>query len=132
MSLKLAAEGDEHKRLVRRLGELVEEKGFKLDCSSSLGLNECPETKGHIPDLKAYNYKEDVWLYGEAKTKDDIDNNHTRSQIKAFSGRTMKGSNKLIPCYIAVTKGSKETIEIVIQSMSLSKKQRESINIFEF
>ena len=130
MSEKLA-ESVVHKRLVKALAEYVKKKGFEITCSSSLGLKECDKTEdGFIPDLKAYSNNESLSLYGEAKTEDDIDNDHTRAQIKSFSGRRMK-DGKLVPFYLIVPKGSAHLAWKVIGNMTLTPDEKNSINVLE-
>lgn len=119
-----------HNKLVKELSEHVKTKGFKITCSASLGLSECKEVNGHIPDLKGRNDKEDLNLYGEAKTKDDIDNDHTKSQIKAFGNRHMTSTKKDVPFYLAVPKGSKATAQKVLKDVNYDKKT--NIHIVEF
>ena len=127
------SESKEHIKLVQKIAEYAKSKGYILKCAKSIGLDECPATnEGHVPDLKAYNHTEEVWLYGEAKTADDIDNDHTREQINDFSGRTMTDNKKLVPFILAIPTGSKTTAQRVITSMNLTENQRKSIQIQEY
>jgi len=118
------SESPEHKRLVKSLIDYMKSKGFKITCASYEGVDQCSETKGHIPDTKGTN---DAGLnaYGEAKTCDDLDSERTKEQIKVFSNRVMtsgKSKDKDVPFYIAITKGCEDELGETLKKLGLDKK----------
>ena len=120
----------EHKKLEKALIDHVTSKGFEIKCSSSHGLKTCDAVDDVIPDVRAYNSKEKLTLYGEAETADSIDTDHTKNQIKVLANRKMTKSEKSCPFYLAVPKGSKATAQKVIKDIGYDKKT--NIYIVEF
>ena len=56
---------------------------FYDDPRNPLG-SSVPEIRGSIPDLYANSYKHGIQVIGEAKTSNDIINNHTEKQLRAY------------------------------------------------
>ena len=126
-------EGEDHKKLVKKIAEYAKSKRYEPSCGEALGLEKCLETdKKHVPDMKAWNKDEEVTMYGEAKTADDIENDHTRAQIQDFSNRHMTKNKKPVPFVLGVPHGSKAEAEKVVKSMTLSDQQKKNIDIQEF
>ena len=126
-------ESEDHKKVVKKIAEYAISKGYEPSCGEALGLDKCPETeKKHVPDMKAWNKDEEVTMYGEAKTADDIDNDHTRDQIQDFSNRHMTKNKKPVPLVLGVPKGSKAEAKKVVNSMTLTEQQKKNIDIQEF
>jgi len=99
----------------------MESKGFKIKCAAYPGYNPCSETeKGHIPDAKGYDRNQELRAYGEAKTADDIDNEHTKDQFGDFSNRAMSKSKKLCPFFVAVPEESENVVRAVLKKLGLS------------
>ena len=83
-------ESREHIELVRSVALWVAESygercwGLCLHCD----LPEAPEKPeligGYRPDVLARDIPQSVTIIGEAKTPGDVDNSHTRNQIRAF------------------------------------------------
>jgi hypothetical protein len=84
----------EHQALVKALIDWIKREGFpEITCAAYEGYPRCPETKKkHMPDAKGWDEARQLAAYGEAKTADDIDNDHTKDQLRDFSGRPMSRS----------------------------------------
>jgi hypothetical protein len=120
----------EHKKLEKALINLVESKGFKVQCSSTNGPKTCDKVDDVIPDLRAYSSNKKLFLYGEAETAETIDTDHTKKQIRVLAKRQMKESEKSVPFYLAVPKGSKATAQKVLKDIGYDT--RKNIYIVEF
>ena len=120
----------EHKKLEKALIDHVKSKGYEVRCSSSHGPKTCDAVDDVIPDIRAYSKKEKLALYGEAETADSIDTDHTKNQIKVLANRVMTESEKKVPFYLAIPKGSKATAEKVLKDLKYDKKP--NIYIVEF
>lgn len=104
-SIVEAGESPEHRRLVKSLIEYLNGLGFITTCAAYTDYGQCSEISKHVPDVEGKNTDE-VIAVGEAKTYDDLDNDRTREQFKAFSNCTMKGgksNGQTVPLYIATT-----------------------------
>ena len=119
-----AAESPEHQELVGLLIEWIEEESFKGHVYAKYpGYEQCDETeKGHIPDVEGYDESRQLWAFGEAKTEDDIDNEYSRDQFNNFSRLQMKDSGVSVPFYIAIPKGSENTLTGVLKELGLEAK----------
>jgi len=120
-----AAESPEHKRLVKALIDYLSGLGFSTTCAAYDGFNPCAEIDKHIPDVEGQNSDELIAI-GEAKTCDDLDNERTTEQFKAFSHRQMSGGKskgKVVPFYIAVPKGCEKKLEETLVNLNLSTKE---------
>lgn len=118
------AESPEHKRLVKSLIAYMEKKGFEITCASYTDFKQCPKINEYIPDVRGKN-EEGLIAYGEAKTCDDLDNERTKKQFKAFSKWRMKGgksNGKDVPLYIAITKDCEKELEKTLKELNLDKK----------
>jgi len=119
-----AAESPEHRRLVESLIEYMKKQGFTIKCAAHVGFNQCGETEGHIPDVRGTN-SDELNAIGEAKTCDDLDNDRTRGQFKAFSNREMsdgKSKGRPVPFYIAITKGCEKELGETLHNLALDNK----------
>jgi hypothetical protein len=119
-----AAESSEHRRLVRALIDYLSLLGFVTKCAAYVGYNQCPEISGHIPDIEGTN-SAGLAAIGEAKTFDDLDNDRTREQFRAFSNCTMKGGNsngQTVPFYVAITRGHEKELAIALHELGLDTK----------
>jgi hypothetical protein len=114
--------GPEHQALVKALIDWMRGEGFlEITCAAYEGHEECPKTeKGHIPDAKGWDQARRLVAYGEAKTADDIDNDHSKDQFRDFSGRPMENSNMVVPLYIAIPKGSEDALKKVLEELGLN------------
>ena len=120
----MSSESPEHKRLVGSLITYMKNKGFGTTCAAYTGFSQCDETNGHIPDVRGTN-DEELNGIGEAKTCDDLDNDRTKEQFKAFSSRVMTGGKskgKAVPFYIGITEGCEEELEETLRRLNLDKK----------
>jgi hypothetical protein len=84
-------ESEKHSRLVHSLIEWTSDTYFAGDIGDILVHSHAgtyksvpPSIGGHIPDICAKIPSSNTTLIGEAKTQNDIDNDHTRSQFIAY------------------------------------------------
>lgn len=112
-----AGPSPEHTRLVGRLISWIQTDGFEIVCGAYGSLVQCEEVGGYIPDAKGR--KLGLNAYGEAKTKDDIDTDHTRDQFRVFSRRVMRDTKTKCPFYIAIPKASERTLLQVLDVLGL-------------
>ncbi len=69
--------------------------------------------------------RNELFAIGEAKTACDIDNEHTKEQIKiGANGITNRGGwrDELIPFYIAIPSGSDEELQKVLRELGYLNK----------
>ena len=82
------SQSDEHRLLVLQLSEALATRhpGIRtvVDVQATPGDSVPPIFGGHRPDLYAQLPDSAALIIGEAKTPSDIDNEHTRSQIRSF------------------------------------------------
>jgi len=127
----------EHQRLVGELIDWIKQEGFVVKCASYDEYPPCDEwkeeTDEHVPDARGVRYvpdgrrrgemNPDLLCLGEAKTAEDIDNDHTKAQFKEFSNYVMPGVyGQDCPFYVAISKGSEETLERVLKELGLPNK----------
>ena len=84
------AEKQEHGKLRKIIKNWVETKFsndnlmiFEDDPENPLGYG-VQKLSNRYPDLHAYSIKDEIEVIGEAKTKNDINNEHTKSQLKDY------------------------------------------------
>jgi len=114
-----AAPSREHQRLVGELISWMQTEGYRIRCGNYGNLSQCKEVRGYIPDVKGSS--NDLNAYGEAKTEDDIDNNHSKNQFRVFANRVMKKSKAPCPFYIAIPKGSENDLRRVLRELGLNR-----------
>jgi len=122
MTLREAAPSPEHQRLVGLLVEWISADGFEIRCANYDDYEACAEVKDYIPDARGYRSDVGLICYGESKTEDDIDNEHTREQFKEFAHRIMKegkSEGKHCPFYITIEQGSEATLRKVLNELGL-------------
>ena len=117
----------EHHRLVGCLIDWIEKEGFKVKCADFGKYTTCDKWKQpsdqHVPDARGLRSNPDLLCMGESKTTDDIDNDQTRSQFKEFSNYMMPDNQgKDCPFYIAIPKGSEESLRKVLNELDLLDK----------
>lgn len=82
------SQSDEHRLLVLQLSEALAARHpgicTVVDVQAAPGDAVPPMFSGHRPDLYARLPNSAALIIGEAKTPRDIDNEHTRSQIRSF------------------------------------------------
>lgn len=83
------------------------------------------EIGGKVPDVIARDNSLELLVLGECKTADDIDNDHTKEQLTAWSQQVMsqgksKGVN--VPIYISVPKAKLAEAEAAIKRWGLEGK----------
>ena len=84
------AEKKEHADLRKIIKNWVKSNfdGYNLtiiddDSGNPLGYG-VPNIRGKKPDLYGHSYKHGIQVIGEAKTSNDIINNHTKKQLRAY------------------------------------------------
>lgn len=109
----------EHQKLVGQLVSWLQTEGYEIKCGNYGNLGQCEAVEGHIPDVKGHS--NGLNAYGEAKTADDIDNEHSKNQFQFFANRKMKKTQKLCSFYIAIPKGSEAVLRRVLKELELDK-----------
>lgn len=77
------------------------------------------ELKNRRPDLCGMAPETGEIAIGEAKTWDDIDTAHTRSQLQAFGGVQNRGKENRCRLYIAVPRSASCTLDRVLADVGL-------------
>jgi hypothetical protein len=108
-----------HQELVGHLISWLQTEGYEIKCGNYGNLTQCEEVKGYIPDVKGSS--NGLNAYGEAKTAEDIDNDHSREQFRVFGHRVMTSTQKPCPFYVAIPKGSENTLRRVLKELGLDK-----------
>ena len=114
---------DEHKKLVKAIIDHFEAKGLKIISASYDGYDKCEIIGNHEPDVIAQKPNEDFYYIGEAKTCDDLTNDHTREQFEDFGNTVMlkKGATRTyLPFCIAVSKKCIDDLENNLVDFGLS------------
>jgi hypothetical protein len=75
--------------------------------------------KGHRPDSWGVRLDESLIAFAEAKSLNDIDTVHTRSQLSTFGFVCMRGSNARCPLYVAVPRSGSQLLDRVLQDVGL-------------
>jgi hypothetical protein len=106
----MEAASPEHQRLVQCLVGYMEHEGYTDIRASGLEGYDPPEPiDGYIPD--ATGVKNGVLGIGEAERCEEVDSDHTRQQIVAFSGRHMTATKQLVPLFLAVPERCCEEVQ---------------------
>lgn len=116
------APSPEHQKLVGHLVNWIVQEGFQIRCANYDNYSPCTEVENYIPDAKGYRTDIELLCFGEAKTADDIDNDHTKAQFREFANRQMKegkSQGKSCPFYIAIPKGSEDVLQKVLREIGL-------------
>ena len=96
---------DEHKKLVKGIIDHFEAKGLKIISASYDGFEKCDIIGSHEPDVIAQKSNEGNYYIGEAKTCENLTNDHTREQFEDFGNTVMlkEGVTRIyLPFCIAV------------------------------
>ena len=96
---------DEHKKLVKGIIDHFEAKGLKIISASYDGFEKCEIIGSHEPDVIAQKSIEDNYYIGEAKTCENLTNDHTREQFEDFGNSVIlkEGATRVyLPFCIAV------------------------------
>ena len=119
----------EHERLMGYLLHWMEQDGFKVKCAKYRNYEPCDRWKQpsdeHVPDARGLCQIPPLLCYGECKTADDIDNEHTKAQFRWFSTFMMPpgmSEGKECPFYIAIPSGSEEILQKVLGELDLLDK----------
>ena len=125
MTLHEAAPSPEHQKLVGHLIKWISTEGFEIECANYDDYQACTVVEKYIPDAKGYRSNIELRCFGESKTADDIDNDHTKEQFKEFSRRIMtsgKSKDEHCPFYITIPKGSETILQKVLKETGLLDK----------
>ncbi len=103
-----SAPSEEHQELVDGLAKYMRDK-LKLRLEG-VEHDDYPKksrlVNGHRPDVIAYDPAKELRYVGEAKTPDDITNNHTKEQLDAWENRVMldgKSKDAKLPILVIVS-----------------------------
>ena len=77
------------------------------------------ELYGCRPDAWGSSPDGTVLAFAEAKTAGDIDNAHTRRQLRVFGGCRMRGSARLCPLYVAIPRSAAYELDRVLIDIEL-------------
>jgi hypothetical protein len=91
--------------------------GFEGAAPSRGASNTLPapfELHGHRPDAWASSDDGARLAFAEAKTAGDIDNAHTRKQLRIFGCCRMRGSAQLCPLYLAIPRSAVYELDRVL------------------
>ena len=88
-----------------------------------------PEIRGSIPDLYGHSYINGIQVIGEAKTSNDIINNHTEKQLRAYLKHLNVYNNKgyLI---IAVALRDRDEMTNLVRKIVREVNENILVNIF--
>jgi hypothetical protein len=125
MTVKEEAPSPEHQKLVGYLIKWVSDEGYQIACANYDNYQPCPVATNYKPDAKGYRSDVELSCYGESKTADDIDREHTKAQFKEFANWRMKkgkSQGKDCPLYITIPKGSEAVLQKVLREIDLLDK----------
>ena len=74
---------------------------------------------GVRPDVWGVALDEPTLALGEAKTRGDIDNEHTRRQLRVFGALRVRGEQKLCTLYVATLSSSACVMDAVLRELGL-------------
>jgi hypothetical protein len=78
-----------------------------------------PTLRGIRPDACGLHHTEELYGFVEAKTERDIDNSHTRGQLRELGGLLMSGSGKHCPVYVVIPRGAAYALDRVLNDIGL-------------
>jgi hypothetical protein len=83
------------------------------------GLASPPEVAGVRPDVWGYNANTDELAFGEAKTLEDIEREHTVCQLRVFARTKLRGSCGRTRLYLAVPRSAVGRLDRVLAKVGL-------------
>lgn len=86
--------------------------------------NALPQTfsvGGRRPDAWGIRTNDGLLAFGEAKTTGDIDNRHTRAQLKLFGATRMRRCGRICPLFLATPQSSSIFLDGVLAELGLSE-----------
>lgn len=119
------AVSEEHQRLLKGLIDALVKKGLRILQAAYPGYEPSGKVENHIPDIWARDDNEDLLVFGEAKTCDDLTSDRSKSQFREFSNRQMSGgksSAKAVPFHIIVPASCQAELVAVLRSLGLNGK----------
>ena len=75
--------------------------------------------KGARPDAWGVRTDDALMAFAEAKTCDDIDNKHTRAQVRVFGFTRMRNTKCYCPLYLAIPRSSAYRLDRVLADLGL-------------
>jgi hypothetical protein len=75
--------------------------------------------KGVRPDAWGLRTKDSLFAFAEAKAANDIDNKHTRSQLRVFGHTKMRSNAHQCPLYIAIPWSAAYVLDHVLIDLGL-------------
>lgn len=82
-------------------------------------LSSPPNIMGIRPDACGIDPNTGTFAFGEAKTYHDIDNLHTRQQLRVLGYLIDRHSGKLCPIYFAVPRSAASVLDRVLRNVGL-------------
>ena len=108
---------------VRRMlsdGFLITGIDGRVGTASGLSCLPCPiPVRGVRPDACGVHGDEGLLAFAEAKTAHDVDNVHTRAQLRILGHARMRESKAPCPLYIAVPRASAYALDRVLRDVGL-------------
>ncbi|CAE6878985.1 hypothetical protein R75471_01672 [Paraburkholderia domus] len=96
--------------------------GFDGHIDQAGELNRLPppfEVRGVRPDACGVHLSGDLIGFAEAKTKNDIDNAHTRAQLRVLGYARMQDGKNSCPLYIAIPRSCAYALDRVLIDVGL-------------
>lgn len=107
-------------RAMQRDGyEMLAVDGYVERSGMPAGLERPPALAGIRPDAYGFNAVENVIGFVEAKTSGDIDNAHTRRQLRTLSQMQMRDASGPCPIYIAIPRAAAYGLDRVLIELGL-------------
>jgi hypothetical protein len=78
-----------------------------------------PTLEGVRPDAWGCHSDEGLFAFVEAKTEGDINNRHTRDQLRTLSALRMSENHKPCPVYVVIPRGAAYALDRVLIDLRL-------------
>jgi hypothetical protein len=78
-----------------------------------------PVVAGVRPDAWGLAEEDGTMAFVEAKTESDIDNQHTRQQLRVLGNLRMRDSGRSCPVYLAIPRGAAYALDRVLIDLGL-------------
>ncbi len=109
-----------HKAGIRAVMRAMQADGFKIERADATGFVKPQSIGSKQPDVIGYRTADGLYAFGEAKTgEEDIDTEHTRTQLTEFSGRKMSSSGQQCPLYVAVPQAHVKEMAALLRRLGL-------------
>jgi hypothetical protein len=78
-----------------------------------------PELKGFRPDACGLDPESGHFAFGEAKTAEDINSQHTRSQLRVFANAVHRSDRSRCRLYLSVPRSAVTSLDRVLRQVGL-------------